>query len=198
METLIDRVIKTIEEYGLLKRGDSVLVALSGGPDSVALLHILQYLRGKYRVMLTAAHLDHAIRSESSADREFCRRLCRRLEIKLHSRRFDIIARAKDDKLSVEEAGREARYKYFHSLCEKYSYDKIATGHTADDNAETVIFNITRGSGLRGIAGIPAKRGKIIRPLLEIEKRELHEYLKDKKIRYLSDLSTRSLDFSRI
>jgi len=192
-----ERFLKTVSDYGLLKKGDSVLVALSGGPDSVALLYLLREIRDEYRLKLASAHLDHAIRAKSSKDRQFCRELCRKLKIKFYSRRIDIKKLAKKEKTNVEETGRKVRYDYFNSLCTKYGYKKIATGHTMDDNAETVLSNLARGSGLKGLSGIPAKRGKIIRPLIELRKTEIINWLKDNRIKYMTDPTNRSIKYSR-
>ncbi len=194
---ILEQVSKTIKERKLLKKRDSVLVALSGGPDSVALLHLLLNIREKYNLNIAAAHLDHAIRAGSSKDREFCRKLCKRLKIKLYSRRTDVEALARKEKMTIEEAGRKARYDYFQSICSKYGYNKIATGHTSDDNAETVLFNMARGSGLRGLSGIPVKRGNIIRPLIEIEKAELIYWLTTNKIKFRTDPTNRSIKYTR-
>ncbi len=188
---------KTIRDFGLIKKNDSILVAFSGGPDSTALLYLFDQLKSKYSLKLVAAHLDHGIRSESASDREFCRQTCRSLKIKFHSLKIDIPAQAKKRKLSIEEAGRNCRYEYFQKLSLKYGYARIATGHTSDDNAETVIFNLARGAGLKGLAGIPFKRGAIIRPLLEIEKSELLAWLKSKKIPFALDKSNLSSDYAR-
>jgi len=194
---LEERLLRTISDYGLLKQGDTVLVALSGGPDSVALLHLLNGLRDKYNLKLAAAHLDHAIRINSARDREFCRDLCRGLKVKFYSRRVDIGKLAKNKKANVEETGRKARYEYFNTLCAKYDYKRIATGHTMDDSAETVLFNLIRGSGLKGLSGILPKRGKIIRPLIDIRKSDIINWLKENKIKYRTDPTNRSLRYSR-
>lgn len=191
------RFLKTISDYGLLKRGDSVLVALSGGPDSVALLHLLDRIKVEFRLKLAAAHLDHAIRRSSASDRQFCRDLCRELRVRFYSRKVDIGRLAKKKKANVEETGRKARYDYFNSLCAKYGYKRIATGHTMDDNAETVLFNLIRGSGLRGLTGIAPGRGKIIRPLIDIRKSDIINWLKENKIKYRTDTTNRSLKYSR-
>ena len=197
MDNVVDRVTKTIDENRLLKRGDSVLIALSGGPDSVALLHLLNCLKDKYRIKLAAAHLNHGIRPEASEERMFCRNLCRKLKVKFHSKKMNIPKLAEKERLTLEEAGRKARYEYFQCLCERFGYTKIATGHTSDDSVETVIFNIARGSGLRGLSGIAPRRGNIIRPLIEIEKKEILELLDDQQIAYVLDSSNLSLGYAR-
>ena len=197
MENIISKVQRTIDKFGLLTAGDKVLIALSGGPDSVALLNLFVALKPIYNITLAAAHLDHGLRAESEKDRKFCAETCRNLKVKLYSKRINVAALAARGKISVEEAGREARYEYFESLTQKHGFTKIATGHTLNDNAETVIFNLARGSGLNGIAGISYKRDKIIRPLLQIEKSELLDWLKSKKISFVNDKSNLSLKFSR-
>lgn len=197
MEEIIEKVGETIAHHRLLKRGDSVLVALSGGPDSIALLHLLYELKGKYHISLAAAHLDHGIRPESAEEREFCRNLCRRLKVRFHSKKVNVPALSKKTGLSLEEAGRQARYGYFDSLSQRFGYSKIATGHTADDSVETIIFNMIRGSGLRGIAGIPAKRSRIIRPLIDVGKDEIVRWLKANGIEYVVDRTNLSMAFTR-
>jgi len=197
MDSIVDRVAKTIGENRLLRRGDSVLVALSGGPDSVALLYLLDHLKSKYRLKLAAAHLDHGIRPEAAEERSFCRNLCRKLKVKSHSKKMNVPRLAEKEKLTVEEAGRKARYEYFQYLCGRFGYDKIATGHTSDDSAETIIFNIARGSGLRGLSGIAPRRGNIIRPLIDIEKKEIVKWLNSRRIAFVSDASNLSLGYAR-
>lgn len=197
MDKMDVQFAETCEKFALLKKGNSVLVALSGGPDSVALLHMFCRLKGRYGITLSAAHLDHGIRPGSSADREFCKDLCRKLQIKFYSKKTNIPAISSKQKLSSEEAGRKTRYDYFEALSEKYGFTLIATGHTSDDNAETVIFNIARGSGLAGLAGIPPKRGKIIRPLIEMTKKDIVNWLKKNKIAFKIDPSNRSLKYAR-
>jgi tRNA(Ile)-lysidine synthase len=197
MKALQAKVKQTVSRHKMLAKGDSVLVALSSGPDSVAMLHLLLSLKVDLDIRLAAAHLDHAIRPDSAKDREFCRTLCQKVKIRFHSKRIDISGLSRRRKLSIEETGRIARYDYFESLAAKYGYTKIATGHTLDDAAETVIFNITRGSGLQGLAGIPAVRGNIIRPLIDCEKSELLTFLDNNSIEYLSDPSNATMAYSR-
>ena len=197
MDALAAKVEHTILENGFIKTGDRILVALSGGPDSVALLHLLNHFKPKYDLRLAAAHLDHAIRPKSADDMQFCKALCGRMGIRFHHKRLDIKRLAERSGLSVEEAGRHARYGYFDKLAGRFDYDRIATGHTLDDNVETVIMNMVRGSGLKGISGMPYKRGKIIRPLLDCTKDELQAFLKSRKIKYVKDPSNRSLRYAR-
>lgn len=197
MKDILERVEQTIIEHHLIKPGDSVLIALSGGPDSVGLLNLLLSLREKYSLKLAAAHLDHALRTNSARDRQFCKKLCQKLKIRFHSKRMNIAGMAKRKKFTLEEAGRQARYEYFHLLAAQYGYSKIATGHTLDDNVETILLNLIRGTGLHGLSGIPIQRDNIIRPLLNIEKQEIQAFLKSAKLPYLKDPTNRSTKFSR-
>lgn len=197
MADIVDKVEQAVIAHNLLNKGDRVVIALSGGPDSVALLHLLIALRAKFDLDLAAVHLDHAIRPNSAKDREFCSQLCRNLKIKFYSKRMDIPALAKRRRLSLEEAGRKARYAYLESISSQHGYSKIATGHTFNDNIETILFNIARGCGLEGLSGIPRMRGKIIRPLLDLEKDELSSWLRSKKVKFVHDITNRSLVYSR-
>jgi tRNA(Ile)-lysidine synthase len=197
MDEIVDRFEATLINRKLLSKGDRILVALSGGPDSMALLHLFIRLKSKYDLTIAAAHLDHAIRPASAKDQEFCLKTCQALHIKLHSKRLNIAALAKRNGISIEEAGRQARYAFFDTLANKYRYTKIATGHTLDDSVETVLFNLTRGTGLSGLSGIPRQRGQIVRPLLDFEKSELLSWLKAVKAKYVRDTSNRLLDYSR-
>jgi len=197
MDQIIDRFEAALINHKLLSKGDRVLVALSGGPDSVSLLLLFNQLKSKYDLTLAAAHLDHVIRSASAKDREFCRNTCQTLHIKFYSKRQHIAPLAKRNGISIEEAGRQARYAFFDTLANNYRYTKIATGHTLDDSIETILFNLARGTGLSGLAGIPRRRDKIIRPLLDFEKCELLNWLKAEKAKYVRDTSNRSLEYSR-
>jgi tRNA(Ile)-lysidine synthase len=197
MVDIIHKAEQAVIEHHLLKKGDRVLVALSGGPDSMALLYLLNALKDRFEIEIAAAHLDHAIRKVSAREREFCRQTCQTLKIQFYSKRVNIPSLARRRGLSLEEAGRETRYAYFESLAEKYGYTKIATGHTFDDTIETVLLNIARGCGLDGLVGIPRIRGRIIRPLLDLEKKELLKWLVARKIKYVRDRSNRSLIYAR-
>jgi tRNA(Ile)-lysidine synthase len=197
MVEIVDRFEQALIKYGLLTKEDRVLIALSGGPDSMALLHLFNLLRAKYNLTIAAAHLDHAIRPVSTRDRQFCRQACQALQIKFYSKRLNIPALAKRQGISLEEAGRAARYAYFDTLASKYKFNKIATGHTLDDAVETILFNLARGTGLSGLAGIPRKRDSIIRPLIDFEKKELLSWLKTVKVKYVQDTSNRSLAYAR-
>ncbi len=173
--------------------GDRVICALSGGADSMALTHCLHSLESELEITVEAAHFDHKLRGEESdSDRDFVVEFCRLQGIPLHLGSEDVNLYSKKNHLGIEEAARQCRYDFFRGLP-----GKIATAHTADDNAETVLMHLTRGSGLRGLCGIPPKRGKILRPLLWATKEELLSYLAQEGIPYREDSSNSSLSYTR-
>ncbi len=189
------KVFKTINEKCLLNKGDKVLAALSGGADSVSLLIVLKSLE---LYDISAAHVNHGIRGkEADRDEAFCRELCEKLGIPLYVKRADVPTLAQEKKLSLETCARDVRYGFFEELCNEYGFDKLATAHTAEDNAETVIMNMGRGAGLQGICGIPVKRGRIIRPLLFVTKEEILEYLKENNQPFVTDSTNFKADCVR-
>lgn len=186
-----NRVAAFCGERELLQPGDRVICALSGGADSVALLWSLYLLREKWELTLSAAHFNHGLRGEESdRDEAFVRQLCQRLEIPLTVGRGEIIPQGR----GVEDAARRARYAFLESLA---AGAVIATAHTADDNAETVLLHLLRGAGLRGLGGIAPKRGRIIRPMLTVTRQEVEEFLAQWSLRHVEDSSNRGSDFLR-
>ena len=199
MPAMLNRIRRSIETHSMLNRGDHLVVAVSGGPDSVALLHILMCLRDEYRLRLTAAHLNHGLRKDE-ADREesFVHRLCADIEIACVSRRSDILELKKVKSRSLEEIGREERYRFFQETASQCGAVKIAIGHHRDDQAETLLLHLLRGSGMEGLRGIlPVRDGRIIRPLLGVGRSEILEYLRRGGISYVTDSSNRSTLFLR-
>ncbi len=192
---MLDQILHTIQENNMLEPGDHVIVALSGGADSVSLLLALDELKNKLDISLSAIHVNHCLRGkESDSDEDFCTDLCRRLKIELIKKSFDVMEYAQKNKLSTELAARNIRYEFFR----ENSYGKkIATAHTANDNAETVILNLTRGTGIKGISGIPPVRNNIIRPLINTTREQIENYLKDKKQTYVTDKTNLSDDYTR-
>jgi len=197
MFDLIRQIELTNERCQLFERGDKILIALSGGPDSIALFHLFSNLAAKYELMLGAAHLNHGLRQASAGDLQFCRALCRAHGRKFHTRKVDVRKIAKRQKIGLEEAGRQARYLFFQSCCQRYNYNKIATGHNADDNAETVLLNMLRGSDLGGLSGIPPRRQNIIRPLIEIDGNRIRKFLKDNKLSFRVDKTNQEVAYRR-
>ena len=191
---MLNKVIKAIERYELFKYQSSVTVALSGGADSVCLLYALKELKAKYNLTISAIHINHQLRGEESyRDEAFTVELCKREEIPLTVKRVDVNALAKQTGQSIELAARQARYKAFNDI----DGSLIATAHTADDNLETVIYNMVRGSGLKGVSGIPPKRDNLIRPLIFCTRQEVEAYLSARGISYVTDSSNLTDDYTR-
>lgn len=172
----------------------SVTVALSGGADSVALLKALLELKDEYGLLITAAHLNHSLRGdESDGDEEFVKDLCEHLGVSLFCEKADINREAEMSGESIELAARRVRYEFL----ERVSVGLIATAHTADDNIETVLFNMARGTGLRGLCGIPPIRGKIVRPLIFVTRRQVEDYCAANNLQYRTDSSNLSDVYAR-
>ena len=196
--TTLQTVKQTIEANQLLEKGHSVLVALSGGPDSVALLHLLSRLQRSYRLKLGAVYINHNMRPRAAKKEErFCHELCDRLGVPLTVVREDVPALAKKRGLGLEETARDVRYEIFDSLVKAGKYDRVALGHHADDQVETILFRLVRGTGPAGMTGMPVKRGKYIRPLLELTRSEVLGYLKKHSLSWCEDTSNKSLKFRR-
>ena len=172
-----------------MEPGYTVICALSGGADSVALLYGLYLLRDRLGIRLEAAHFNHCLRGEESQrDEAFARQLCEKLEIPLAVSRAQIVPGEK----GLENAAREARYAFLRSLP-----GKIATAHTADDNAETVLMRMVRGTGLKGLGGIPPVNGSVIRPMLTVTRLDVEDFLKEHGLPHVEDSSNAGDDFLR-
>lgn len=171
------RVLGTIRGRGLLNGGERVVAGVSGGPDSVCLLHILHSVSDELGIKLFAVHVNHMLRgSEADRDQEYVREFCTRLGVPLYESSVDVGALARQKGISIEEAGREARYRELERYALKAGASAIAVAHNKNDQAETVLMNILRGTGLDGLKGMEYRNGIIIRPLLDIERREIEEY----------------------
>lgn len=195
---LTQKVRATIDEHQMIVKSDSVLVALSGGPDSVALLHLLSRLRRSLRFDLLAVHIDHGLRPRMAAqEKKLCRELCESVKVKLKVVKGDIPTLAREQRRGIEETARNFRYATFERLAEEYGCNRIALGHHADDQVETILFRLFRGSGRLGLRGIPLCRDRIIRPLLECRRDELTVYLKRHQLRFSLDKSNRDIRFKR-
>lgn len=196
------KVLKTIVDNGLLSPGSTVICALSGGADSTALCRVLSDLSSILDIKLIAAHVNHCIRgSESDRDEQFSRKLAAALEIQFFSVRIDVPKLAHDSSLGLEECARNARYEYLMQLSKTTGAGFIATAHNADDNLETAMINLIRGSGIRGVSGIPLKRrfdtAVLIRPLLYTSREEIEKYLLELGQSYVVDSTNLSDDYSR-
>jgi len=196
---LENKVKKYIKENGLIREGDKVLVALSGGPDSVCLLNILYNLKDDLKISLGVAHINHMLRGEDAdKDEKYVKRVCEKIGIPCYIKRVDVNAYSSENKMSSEMAGRKVRYDFFEEILKKYKYNKIATAHNANDQAETIIFRLIRGSGLEGLGGIKNFRDeKIIRPILCLSRFEVEQYINEKKIEPRIDKSNFEKTYNR-
>ena len=175
---IVDRVRSTIDKYNLLQKGDKIVLGLSGGPDSVSLLHVLKQLESEYDISIYAAHLNHQIRGiEAQKDVMYISRLCDSLGVKLFVKSINVPAYCKENGLSIEEGARKLRYEMFYEIKQKTKSNKIAIGHNLNDQAETILMRMMRGTGLQGLRGIEYKRDDtIIRPILDIERSSIEKY----------------------
>jgi tRNA(Ile)-lysidine synthase len=189
-------VLRTLREHGLVAVGDRVLVGISGGPDSTALLHALVTLAPRLRIFVQAACVDHRLRPESAEEALAVVRRCRALGVDCEVLSVDVAA-AKKAHVSLQAAARDARLAALDAAAERAGCTRIALGHTVDDQAETVLFRIVRGTGLAGLAGIPYVRGRFIRPLLDIRRAQILAYLHKRKLDYVSDPSNANRRFAR-
>lgn len=195
---MINKVKQYIDHYKMLEKGDQIIVGVSGGADSVCLFHVLLELQKEYGLTLFVIHVNHGIRGEEAfRDEEHVRELCRKEKISFTAVYKDIPLLAKEGGMSLEEAGRKARYEVFNQYLAAYKCNKIAIAHNKNDNAETILFHMFRGSALRGLTGISPVRDNIIRPLLCLERWEIEAYLQERKIPYLNDSTNFALDYSR-
>jgi tRNA(Ile)-lysidine synthase len=177
--SLMSSVYGTVQDHAMLTPGDSVLVGVSGGPDSVALLRILSALADKLSIKIAVAHLNHCLRGkESDRDEAFVRELASTHGLPLHVQQKNVTAWARENKKSIEEAARDVRYAFYREVASQHGFNRIALGHNYDDNAEQVLMNLLRGSGPRGLAGIPPTRDNwIIRPLIQTSRQEILAFL---------------------
>lgn len=193
------RFLKFIKEKNIVKSGDKILVGLSGGPDSVCMLNLLCSIRDEEKIEVAAAHINHMLRGEDAdKDEEYSKKLCESLGVRFFSKRIDINKYALETGKSSELAGREARYDFFNEIINKINFNKIATAHNANDQAETILMRIMRGTGLEGLGGIPVEReGKYIRPILFMKREEVEQYCKENNLNPHIDATNLERIYSR-
>lgn len=197
---LEEKVLKTIKENGLINQGDSIVVGVSGGPDSMTLLNILINIKNtkKMKFNLSVAHINHGIRKEADEETKYVEDFCKKNNINCYVKKEKVEQLAKQQKIGTEEAGRKVRYSFFEEVIKKEKANKIATAHTANDNAETVLMNIIRGAGTSGLKGIELNReNKFIRPLLECTRQEIEEYCKENNLQPKEDKSNKENIYTR-
>ncbi len=194
------KVIEFIKENNLIKENDNIILGISGGADSVCLLYIINEIRDTFSLNITAVHVNHSIRETAGRDEAFSKKLCEKLGIPFVSYTIDCPKISEEKKISLEEAGRNERYRLFEETGRK-SYGeggfKIAVAHHMDDLAETLLFNLSRGSGINGLASIKVKNGCIIRPLLCLTRKEIEEYLSENGISHIEDETNSDDDYAR-
>ena len=192
------KILNTIKKYNLIENGDRLVIGVSGGPDSICLLHILNELKSELNFKIYVAHINHMIREEADEETEYVKDFCENLGIECYIKRIDVIKIANNLKRGTEETGRQIRYEFFSEVLEKTSSNKIATAHNNNDKVETILMNILRGSGTSGLKGIEAIRdGKFIRPLIETSREEIEEYCEINKLNPKIDKSNNENIYTR-
>jgi tRNA(Ile)-lysidine synthase len=198
VEYMVNYVLRYIEEMKMLLPGDRVIIGVSGGADSVCLLHVLLKIRDVIPITIYVIHIEHGIRGlESKKDAEFVEQLALKHKLTYKEFSYDVLDKAKKTGLGTEEMGRILRYQAFYMACKEYNGNKIAVAHNKNDNVETALLNLFRGSGLKGLSGIPSVRDQIIRPLLCVERREIEEWLALHEIEYRTDQTNLEDDYTR-
>jgi tRNA(Ile)-lysidine synthase len=212
--SVVGRFLATVKRYDLLPAGSGVVAAVSGGADSVCLLDLLRLARPQLKLRLAAFHLNHGLRDSAARDEQFVRKLCRDWRLDLVVARSDVAGYARRHRLCTEEAGRELRYRHLERVARKLKCGVIALGHTANDNLETMLLNLARGAGPRGLAGIPVRRISdshhkgtkaqrartritFVRPLIEIERGQLEQHLRARGIEWVEDESNVDVRYRR-
>lgn len=196
---MLAKVLQTIHKYNMLSHGERVLVGISGGPDSVALLHVLKQIEKDMGIEIYAAHVHHGIRGTvADQDAEFVAQLCQQWNVPLFVERVDVPRLADEGGLTLEEAGRIVRYRFFDEVLQDIRGHKVALGHNRDDQAETILHRILRGTGMQGLQGIkPVRQNKFIRPLIEVSRAEIEEYCHQNGLEFRVDVTNRDVAYTR-
>ena len=179
-----EKVIETIKTYNLIENKDKIVLGVSGGPDSITMLHLLNEIREKHILEfdLIVAHVHHGLRENANLDEQYVKDFCNKLHIPCFVLHADVKQIAEKEKRGLEETGREIRYAFFNDILKKEKANKIAIAHNKNDNIETILMNIIRGSGITGLKGIEPKNGIYIRPLINIERIDIEKYCEENKL----------------
>ncbi|MBQ3379572.1 MAG: tRNA lysidine(34) synthetase TilS [Clostridia bacterium] len=196
-DKVYDTFLNTIDSRALVNTGDRVLLALSGGSDSVVMLHLFLRLASERDITLEAAHINHMIRPTAGRDEQFCKELCEKYAVRLHIRRIDVPALSRVRKVGLEECGRDVRYEAFSQIMKERGLNICATAHNKNDNAETLVLNFVRGASARGLSGIPYRRGAVIRPILDIKKADVLAYAEKAKLSFMTDETNADTAYTR-
>ena len=192
------KILQTIKKYNLIENGDGIVIGVSGGPDSICLLHVLNELKNELNFKIYVAHINHMIREEADEETEYVKEFCENLGIECYIKRIDVVKIANNLKRGTEETGRQIRYEFFNEVLEKTTSNKIATAHNNNDKVETILMNILRGSGISGLKGIEAIRdNKYVRPLIETSREEIEQYCKDNNLNPRIDKSNSENIYTR-
>ena len=194
---MIKRFKEIIENYNLIEKNDTIIIGSSGGPDSQFLTYMLNEIKVEYNLNLILAHLNHLHRKEASKDENLVKETAKKLDIKFQIKRASMDEYARANKISSEDAGRRLRYAFFNEIAQKYPGAKIAIAHNKNDQAETMIMRMIRGTGIDGLCAMAYKSSNIIRPILSIEKREIINYLDQNSISYAYDKTNGENDYTR-
>ena len=193
----IKKKVEELKKSGLIKKNEKILIAFSGGPDSVFLYNLLFFLREYYSIEISLIYVNHNLRKDVKNDLNFVEEFSKENNVPLYIESVDVRKYAAENKKSIELAARELRYEAIEKVLQNLNYDKIATGHNLDDNIETFIFRLLRGTSLKGLKGIPSERKNIIRPILQFEKKEILNYLQENKKSYIIDYTNSENDYTR-
>ena len=179
-----EKFLDTIKNNNLINSGDKIVVGVSGGPDSLTLLTLLNKYKSKFNYEIIVAHVNHLIRKDSTDDEQFVENYCKKNGIKFYYKRVNVQEIAKQQKKGEEEVGRNERYKFFDEICEKENANKIAIAHNMNDNAETMLLNLIRGTGLNGLEGIQPSQynNRFIRPLINCNRNEIEDFCKENNL----------------
>ena len=179
-----ETILNTIKKYNLIEPNDTIIVAVSGGPDSMCLLDNLIELKQELQIKkIVVAHLNHMIREEAKSETVYVQEYCKNKEIDCYVKFVDILKKSTELKIGTEECGRRERYAFFDEISEKVGANKIAIAHNLNDNAETVLMHLLRGSGISGLGGIkPYREGKFIRPLIKCDRADIENYCEEKNL----------------
>ena len=189
--------VEELKKSGLIKKNEKILIAFSGGPDSVFLYNLLFFLKEYYSIEISLIYVNHNLREDVKNDLNFVEEFSKENNVPLYIESVDVRKYAAENKKSIELAARELRYEAIEKVLQNLNYDKIATGHNLDDNIETFIFRLLRGTSLKGLKGIPSERKNIIRPILQFEKKEILNYLQENKKSYIIDYTNSENDYTR-
>ncbi|MBE9502932.1 MAG: tRNA lysidine(34) synthetase TilS [Proteobacteria bacterium] len=195
---IFEKFKEVVQKYGMLSGGETVVAGVSGGVDSTVLLHLLHCFMKAYGGSLVISHLNHGLRGqEADRDEAFVRSVAGKYGLPFKTRKVKLKDIAREKGLNLQDAGRKERYRFFADVIKEVKGDKIAVGHNADDQAETVMMRVIRGTGMKGLGGVPPARGNIIRPLIDFDRQEIESYAQKEKIEYIEDSSNRDRKYMR-